>query len=163
MNKLRLLWVAVIGLIVINLALLLFLFTHQPGPMPPHGPGPGRRPEGPKRIIMERLHFDEQQVTAYEALIVQHRKAIRELEGEITDTRTSLYLTLSDTAHTGKDSLQHRLAELQEQIDKVHYDHFNDIRKLCRPDQLSYFSHLTHDLADLFSPEKNLPPPPPKD
>jgi hypothetical protein len=158
MSKIRLLWVTIAGLIVINLALLLFLFTHNQAQMLPHGPG--RRPEGPKKIIKERLHFDEQQAADYEKLIVQHRKAIRELENDIASTRTSLYLTLSDTARSGKDSLQNRLGELQQQIEDVHYNHFNDIRKLCRSDQLSGFSALTHDLAGYFTPEKNLPPPP---
>jgi hypothetical protein len=59
-----------------------------------------------------------------------------------------------------KDSLENKLGELQRQIETVHYNHFTDIKKLCKPEQLENFNALTHDLAKFFAPERNLPPPP---
>jgi periplasmic protein CpxP/Spy len=43
---------------------------------------------------------------------------------------------------------------LQKKIEAVHYNHFKEIKKLCKPDQAEYFESLTGELADFFSPER---------
>ena len=55
------------------------------------------------------------------------------------------------------------LADLQKQVESVHYAHFMDIKKICRPDQLSDFDKLTKELSRLFSRNARNNPPPPKD
>jgi hypothetical protein len=158
MSKTTLLSIAIGVLLLMNLGLMTFIFLAKP---PQEAPGaPGRPPEGPKRLIIERLHFNQQQVALYERLIHAHRAAIRSLEAEIRHTKNNLYNTLTDSIHTGKDSLQNRLGSLQRDIETVHYTHFEDIRRLCHPDQLAYFASLTQDLAAYFAPGKNGMPPP---
>jgi len=157
MSKMKLLSIAVLGLLLLNFGTLAFLFLNKP-PHPPMGPGPGE--EGPKRIIIERLGFDKEQVAQYEQLIDEHRKTIRELDGQIRETKNNLYATLSSASQSNKDSLQTRLGEIQKQIETTHYSHFADIKKLCRPDQLKKFDELTRDLARFFAPGRNHPPPP---
>ncbi|MBE7171967.1 MAG: periplasmic heavy metal sensor [Williamsia sp.] len=157
MNKTNLLSVAVIGLLIINLGLLGFFFFHKP--LPPPGMLP-ERGDGPKNIIIEKLHFDKEQVQQYEVLIDQHFTTIAGLEQEIRHTKNKLYATLQTAAPPDKDSLLNRLEALQKQIELVHYNHFTQIRQLCREDQLVYFNALTKDLAAFFTPQKNLPPPP---
>ncbi|WP_255156847.1 Spy/CpxP family protein refolding chaperone [Ferruginibacter sp. HRS2-29] len=156
MSKLKLLQIAVIGLLLINMAVLAWLFYGKPD-RPPLGMA-GR--EGPADIIIERLHFDKQQVQAYDDLIQQHRSAIRRLDGEIRETKNELYKTLTKDASPTKDSLQEKLGALQKEIETVHYNHFLDIKKLCKPSQAAYFEQLTDDLAGYFSPVKNRPPHP---
>jgi hypothetical protein len=163
MNKTTLLSIAIAGLILVNLGLMAVLLHRLPAQQqsqlpPPQQPGPPH--EGPKRIIIERLHFDPKQVAQYEELIEQHRAAIRSLEAEIRDTKNNLYLTLADSSRTGKDSLENRLGSLQKEIETVHYGHFEQIRRLCHTGQLPYFTSLTHDLAAYFAPAKNNMPPP---
>jgi protein CpxP len=160
MSKVTLLSIAIAGLIAVNLGLMAFLFFRKPPMEGPERPGMGMHPDGPKKIIIERLHFDPQQVAQYEQLIEQHRSAIRKLDQDIRDTKNNLYATLPDSLHAGRDSLQNRLGSLQREIETVHYQHFEAIRQLCHPDQLAYFTDLTHDLARYFAPGKNGPPPP---
>ena len=157
MSKSKLLSIAVIGLLLINLGTLAFLFLNKP-PHPP-GMGPGRGGEGPKRIIIERLGFDKEQIAQYEKLIDGHRRTIRELDEQIKETKNDLYSTLSSGSQLNKDSLQIRLGEIQKQIESTHYSHFADIKKLCRPEQLKYFDDLTKELARFFAPGKHPPPP----
>ena len=85
MSKSKLLSIAVIGLLVINLGILAFLFTRKP-PNPPKD-GPGRSQEGPKKIIIERLHFDKDQAAQYEQIIKEHQEAIKSLDQQIRLTK----------------------------------------------------------------------------
>jgi len=159
MSKIKLLSIAVALLLVMNLAILLFFFIGRPG-QPPHGRPGGFDRQGPKSVIIERLHFDDKQTAEYQKLIDKHRQNVTELEDQIRDAKNGLYLTLSDEKHIGKDSLENHLGLLQRKMESIHYNHFADIRRLCKPNQLQDFNKLTQELAFFFSPGKNLPPPP---
>lgn len=156
MSKIKLLSIAVIGLLVINTIIVGFLFMKKTPP-PPAGP---MEQAGPKRIIIERLHFDKEQVMAYEKLIDEHRFAIRTIDDSIRLVKTLLYQTLTNENFTGKNLLINRLGVLQQQIDGVHYNHFVQLKKLCNPGQRNSFNDLTKELAHFFGQEKKGPPPP---
>jgi periplasmic protein CpxP/Spy len=152
MTKLKLLALSVIGLLIINLSIIAFLFLRKP----PHSQGdsrPFKRIE-PKNRVIEILHFDNEQVVQYEELIVQHRKSMKKLNDLIREAKSNLYETLNEDSAESKDSLINELSALQRKIESVHYNHFIEIRKLCKPDQLPYFHNLTGDLSDFFNPEK---------
>lgn len=154
MSKIKLLSVAVIGLLVLNLCMVAFLWFRKPPP-------PARLEQGgPKKIIIHRLHFDHRQVAQYETLINGHQRIIHLLEDSIRAAKNNLYKTLTTTNHPGKDSLINLLSHLQQQIELANYDHFESIRQLCKPDQLEDFNQLTEDLARFFAPKKNNMPPP---
>ena len=157
MSKNKLLTIAVIGLMVVNLGILAYLFfgrspQHAGGPPPPRG-------ENVKYIIIQRLHFDDAQVAEYEKLVREHRRSVRELDKQIRNAKNNLYASLADGTSMNPDSLQARLGDFQRQMEITHYNHFMDIKNLCRPEQLGYFNDLTKDLAKFFAPGKKLPPP----
>jgi hypothetical protein len=154
MSKIKLLSFAVAGLLLLNLGTLAFLFFNKPSK--PAGP---TGEEGPKRIIIERLGFDKEQIVAYENLIKNHQQAIRKLRMEIGKTKNNLYSTLTGETQMNKDSLETRLGEIQKQVEEVHYNHFSDIKKICRPQQMDAFNSLTKDLAKYFAPGKKIPGP----
>lgn len=141
-------------LLLMNVAILLFLVIGKP-PMPEHRPHGMNGPhhEGPKRLIIEKLHFDDEQKQAYEKLIHAHRAQIDSLDHEVRFCKNELYSLLKqepiDTAAQKK--LVSKLGELQLQIEQTHFDHFRDIKKLCHPDQMDDFDDLTTKLAALFS------------
>jgi periplasmic protein CpxP/Spy len=43
------------------------------------------------------------------------------------------------------------------QIEAIHFQHFNDIKKLCKGEQIQAFNALTADLAMYFSKKPNKP------
>jgi len=106
--------------------------------------------EGPKKIIAERLHFDAQQMADYDKLIAVHRTEIRTQDSLIRQTKNGLYGCLNSNNIVLKDSLENKLGQLQTGVEAVNYNHFLDLKKLCRDDQLSYFNDLVKDLAQLF-------------
>ena len=157
MNKIKFLMVIVVGLCLINIGLMAFIFFRQPPPPPRpemHGP-PGIHPEDrPRHLIIKRLDFDEAQIMRYDTLIEAHRSSVRKLEDSIRTAKNQLYATLNEDGSALKDSLVVKLGSLQRQMELVHYSHFEDIKKLCRPNQLQRFKELTGDLAAYFRPDK---------
>ncbi len=158
MSKIKLLAIAVVGLLIVNLATVAFLLLRKPFQHPE-----GRPPveqAGPKNIIVDKLHFDKEQVAQYEGLIEQHQVKIKSMNDSINIVKNELYSTLSNENFTGKDSLIERLGFLQRQVELTHYDHFAAIKKLCKPDQLDDYTSLTKELARFFAPARKDGPPP---
>ncbi len=154
MNKIRLLTIAVIVLVAANLYLL---FMFKPG----HGPGPGHGPRegGPKNIIIKKLHFNEQQIIAYEVLIEKHQTDIAEANNEVRQIKNELYRSLAfDSPQEENAALILSMSEAQENIERIHYNHFLDLKALCKDEQKADFDKLTLEIAELFSgPEKRRP------
>ena len=149
MNKNKLLIFLIAGLLVSNILLIVFMMK-GPGHHPPHRPAP-------REIIIERLHFDNDQVKQYDVLIAKHRKDISDRELQIMNLKNRLYSTLKDENRSMTDSLIDPIGKIQNEIEHIHYSHFADIKKLCKADQLNDYNELVNELARLFSP-----PPPPK-
>lgn len=116
-----------------------------------------RKHREPKEEIIEKLHFTDKQVKAYEVLIAEHQKAILEKDEEIRKSKNSLYALLKANDMSRKDSLINRIALLHTDIEVIHFNHFAQIKKLCTEEQMPAFNELSRELARLFSP-----PPPPK-
>lgn len=145
MNKTKLLSVAVIALLVLNFGILGFLFLSKK-----HEPN-GRKM--PREIVIEKLHFDENQIVEYEKIIEEHQKAIRNLDDSIRKTKNELYQLLNEEKINSaqKDSLYLQLANYQKQIETTHFNHFLEIKKLCKKEQLADYKNLTEELSKIFS------------
>ncbi len=155
MERAKLLTISVIGLLLLNLSTLGYLFLNGPkGDRPPHE----RRPE-PKEIIIERLHFDANQQKEYVKLIQWHRGEIDRLDDNIRQTKNELYIQLSEKEINIKikDSLIALLNSYQKQIEQTHFKHFEDIKKLCKPEQQDDFVILTEDLSRILAPKPRGP------
>jgi protein CpxP len=148
MEKTRLLTIAVFALLLLNLGTLGFLILAKPPGRMPHGPM-----REPKYQIIEKLQLDKAQQEKYENLIVWHKTTISGIEDNIRMTKNRLYLQLlKDNVDTKtKDSLIDVLASYQKQIEQTHFTHFQDIKKICKPDQLNNYYDLTEELSRIFS------------
>lgn len=145
MNKIKLLQIGIVFLFLLNICLLLFIKIGKP-----------HLEIGPRDILIKKLHFDNQQINDYDKLINRHRKEISEAQSELMTHKQALYKMLN-YENENKDSMMNVIAIDQSQIEKIHYTHFEQIKKLCRKDQLKYFDEFTTEIATLFSPK-----PPPK-
>ncbi len=150
MNKQTFFVALILGLLLSNMLLLGNLFWSSKHP---------KHHQEPKFIIIERLKLDNEQVNSYEKLIQQHRSQIKEKEKDMMDLRNSLFKRLNSKAQPGEiDSLMQKIGQVQAEIEKVHFEHFQDIRSLCKPAQLPLFEDLANALAKLFN--RKLPPGP---
>ena len=106
---------------------------------------------GPRNEIIDRLHFDAAQVTQYDSLIGKHRKMVGEKEKEIQGLRTALFVGVAEGISQGrKDTLVNQIGVLHADIQQIHFAHFLDIQKICKPEQQGDFALLTKDLAKMF-------------
>lgn len=155
MEKTKLLTISVIGLLLLNLGTLGFLFLNGPkNQRLPHEDRPK-----PKTIIIEKMHFDAAQQKDYDKLIEWHRGEINKLDGNIREAKNELYAQLnqSEANIKAKDSLISVINSNQKQIEETHFKHFEDIKKLCRKDQLADFNELTEELSGIFAPKHRRP------
>ncbi|HPH24508.1 MAG TPA: hypothetical protein PLW32_11530 [Chitinophagaceae bacterium] len=152
MSKIKLLSIAVLLLLLANIGLVTFLVLNKPPHMPP--PRMGMNEQEPKRIIIEKLHFNENQIAQYEILINVHQATIKELNNSFNQVKNSLYQTLLNETTITKDSLINQLGLLQTKIERTHYNHFKEIKSICLPNQLANFNELSKELSTFFSPDK---------
>ncbi len=159
MEKTKLLTIAVLSLLVLNLATLGFLLLSGPnGNHHQQGQGPEGRLK-PKEIIIEKLHFDVNQQKEYDKLIQWHQGEIKTIEDHIREAKDALYQILSSSEINikSKDSLINALSLHQKEIEITHFKHFEDTKKLCHKDQIEDFNTLTEELGRLFSKGRKPP------
>lgn len=152
MDKIKLLTYAVIALLLLNLATIGFVVSK---------PGDRKRAE-PREIIIQKLNFDINQQKKYGQLIYWHHNKINKLDDKIWETKKELFLQLLKNEVKAnikdRDSLINALSGYQKQIEATHFKHFQDIKNLCRKDQLKNFNELTKELSTMFF---NIRPPKP--
>jgi len=108
--------------------------------------------DSPKNIIIEKLHLNKEQIKNYESYIAQNRKAINTNNLTMKKLRSDLYLQLKQSQDTAKvDSLILIISHQQTVAEHINYNHFLEIKKLCKPSQKEAFDNLTTEIANLFS------------
>jgi hypothetical protein len=161
MEKIKLLTYAVIGLVVLNLGIISFLYLTRPNP----NQGENRR--RPKDIIIEKLHFDANQIKKYEVYIKEYRNTIDSINSNTKVIKAQLYTQLKQAIVNSKvkDSLIQLTLVNQERIEEANFKHFQDIKNICNKSQIEDFNDLTEELEKLFSninrkPRPEFRPPP---
>ncbi|GAB4031235.1 periplasmic heavy metal sensor [Spirosoma gilvum] len=160
MERTKLLTFSVIALLLLNLLTIGFVFVKSdffPLSNERHGPLPSR--EGPARIIIERLHFDEGQQQQYWKMVRQHQEKTRQLNDESVQLFRAYYHLLSEPQPDSvkEQALTQKIADNQRQQAEVNFAHFQKIKALCRPDQQAYFTQLVDELARLFGQRQRSP------
>jgi periplasmic protein CpxP/Spy len=149
MNNKRFFIIVICGLLVSNLLLIGFILRDHKR-IPPH--------ERPREIVIKKLRLDEEQVHKYDEMIREHRRLIGEKEQGIFELKSALYKDLGAKDNDVRlDSISDKISVLQKEIEKIHYRHFQDIRSLCRPDQMGSFNELTLEIAEIFTRRPPMP------
>lgn len=140
MNKSKFFIIIIIGLLISNGVLFFILIKNHPGK------------GGPKNIIIEKLHFDKEQIKSYEVYIQNHRKAINDNEATMNKLRSNLFEQLKYQQNKMIiDSLISNIAKQQITAEHINYNHFLEIKKLCKPNQKKNFENLTLEISNLFT------------
>ncbi len=164
MNKIKLLTFSVIGLLFLNIGIICFLYFSRPTDR-----NDKFNPK-PREIISEKLHFDANQIKSYDQLIEIHKFKIDSLNTKSKELKFELYsqLKLATINNVEKNRLINELINNQKEIENTYFQHFLDIKSLCKKDQIEAFNSLTDELGKMFSKqlkqisEGKQPPRPPR-
>ncbi len=118
-----------------------------------HGHRQHKKHATPKDEVVEALDFDETQQDQYEATIKNHRNQINNKEQEIRAKKEQFYLLLNESNDTLKSQIMTDLSSLKSDIETIHFNHFLEIKSICRVDQLDRYNSLIQKLGGLFSPK----------
>lgn len=154
MNKIKVLTYSLIALIVFNVGMIVFFKIIKPRDCG------GNFRNGPRKMIVEKLHFDAKQQQQFEVTIESHIKKIKSIEDQIQHSKENLYaqLSLQNVDPIVKDSLITVLGNLQKQIETSRFDHFKKIKEICNtPEQEEDFKELTVELSKMFAHKRMMP------
>lgn len=110
--------------LIINAATLIFFWYNRP-------PQEGKRGARPAQVLIEELKLDEKQQAIYQTLRDQHHQAHDSLLQIIAAQRQILY----NQKQAANDTILHKIGVLQQEIERITYDHFKEVSKICRPEQ----------------------------
>ena len=88
MDNIKLLSYSVIGLVLLNVGIISFLYISRPNPNQEYNR------IRPKDIIIEKLHFDSIQIKKYEDFIKTYRITIDSLNNNNREIKAELYTQL---------------------------------------------------------------------
>jgi protein CpxP len=136
MNKQKF-YIIIIGvLILINLT-LMWLFFNQNN---------SSKKCGPRDMIIEALHFDDEQIREYDLLIKDHRILMFKSKSELYNFRKSYFLTDSDSALS-------LLSNSYSNLENINKNHINEIMEICNSSQKEDFRIVIKENA-LFNERK---------
>jgi protein CpxP len=153
-EKSKLLWIAVIGLLLLNFSTLAFIwFHHPPGP---HGPEHGNVAE----YLIHELKLNDEQVKKFEELKENHHEKIEKIQHELRELHKDFFnLMKTDSVDSLKvNSVAETISSKQKEIELVTFNHFADVRKICTAEQKKIFDNIIDDAMRMMAPRPSGPP-----
>ncbi|MBK9481916.1 MAG: hypothetical protein IPO02_08050 [Bacteroidetes bacterium] len=149
MSKLTFLKIFSITMLLLNIVLIGMMLRSEKGNF-------RQKNKGPRDEIIKKLHLDNEQVVAYDKLIIDHRTKIEDAQQQIKKLKNGLYEQLKNDSMIDRnaDSMISEINQVQKNIEYIHLHHFQDIGRLCKPSQKEYYGGLTAEIARLFSPHR---------
>ncbi len=165
----RYLIIFIVVLTLLNLGTLLLLWMGRPS----HNQGireSNRKIKEEARLehlLNAELGFDETQTGRYLEMRQEHRRQTHRLNEEIRQIKKQMFDEVLQEKPRQKlsDSLLTLAQEKQAQIEQLTFQHFLDLKKLCKPEQQKKLKLLMHEVFRKNPPPpnniENRPPPPP--
>ncbi|MCI4670747.1 MAG: hypothetical protein MRZ79_21610 [Bacteroidia bacterium] len=132
-----------IALLMLNISILVFFYFSRPSMGMPPPPMDGRA-ENPRKVA-QILHLDSEQEEKFVQLAISHRKSLQKLTEEQYDILGPAFLVISsEESHNVqlRDSVLEPVQLLEKEKIQATYDHFKEVKKLLREEQLVYFQEF---------------------
>lgn len=143
-NNSKILTIAVVLLLITNIALVAFMVMGRNNRKDDRGGGKG----DPSELMAKELNMTEEQKKEHKLLKDEHLKNIKPLFDSVRAAKIAFYALVKDT--TVSDSTinvySQRICERQSAIDKLTFAHFKKIRKLFTQEQLPKFDEFVQKM-----------------
>ncbi len=164
----RYLLIVIVLLVIMNIGTLLMLWIGKPShPSRQRGPIPPKHEKSRiEQLLKVELGFNVSQIRKYLKMRQEHRRTTQQLNDEIRQVKKAMFdEVLQDNAKEElSDSLLTLAQEKQAKLEQLTFQHFLDLKKLCKPEQQEHLKFLMNQLFRQNSPPgmKNdgHPPPP---
>lgn len=151
MDKLRVFQIATIGLLLLNVVLMAFIFFAP-------RPGGGASPLGPR----EDLGLDEVQHERFLTLARAHQRQMRTANDRQTELLQAYFLQLNTDSADSPGPIPPEVAVLEREKITSTYQHLLDLKKMLRPEQQAeYPAFVDAALERILLRKSDVPPPPP--
>ena len=146
MDKIKLLTRLSIGLALLNVALLAFLFfPRMHRPFPPHN--------STGDFLMHELKMNPSQREVFNQQRQSHHAIVDSLELEMQKIRSKLY---GNNSMVDSASISH-IAIIQGQIEQVTFLHFKEVRAALNPDQQAKFDTIIQEAVQKLQAQPHKP------
>jgi len=152
MKQLQFYKYAAIGLLLLNIAMMTFFFLVKSK----HAHGRGLE-KGAKAI----LQLDDTQNDAFLKLVKKHRQKMNAFNEDQKELLKPYFDSLVDSTGSQKEVLD-KVEKLERQKIESIYQHFQEIKSILRPEQLSNFEEFMNHAIKRILPGSGKKPPPPK-
>lgn len=131
-NKIYLIIISL--LLIINIALVWFFVINKPA-----RPDDGRL--GITEMLKKDVGFDEAQMKQFLEMKKHHREKIKPYFDEVRKAKENFYVLLQNpqVSDSVRKTAAAVIGQKQEELDMAIFTNFNEIRQLCKPDQLIKF------------------------
>lgn len=159
-SKNKILTAAVILLMLANVALMATLWWHHRSP---RHPGRGT----PADYLVKELGLNTDQQNKLKELASEHHQQSEKIREKIKDARHELFSLLQQpgTSDSIKKSAADNVSKQLEELDLLTFDHFQQVRALCTPEQQKKFDAIIEDVLEMIAsgspPPRNGERPPP--
>lgn len=136
------LWPITLALFLLNLGLVGWMwFFPQRQPNGPRGETPGQ-------FLEKELAFTPQQKEEFRILREDHHRKTKVLRDSIRQMKEAFFRHIGKTGVTDSALVQksNAIAEKIAQIDKITFQHFSDVRKICSPQQQAKFDDVIDEM-----------------
>lgn len=140
MNKVKLLYLLIGILTLLNVAVISYLLLQHK--RPPHQMG---KKEDADLFIKERFGFDEAQMKLFTTSKEKHQKTSRTLEEKLHQVSKEYYQI---GKNQNKDSLLNLVSQYTTQIYQTNSEHFKEVEAICNADQKAALQPFVNSLID---------------
>lgn len=149
MDKLRVYQISTIGLLLLNVVLMAFIFFAP-------------RPGGEPLRAVERLGLDEAQAEQFHTLAREHQLQIKTVSSQQSELLQTYFLQLTTDTADKPGPLPTGVATLEAKKINGTYQHLLDIKKILRPEQQAAFPDFVNDALKRILLKKDRKGPPRK-
>lgn len=154
----RWLLVLVAILLLTNIATLSIYWIKKPGHDGDPGRDPGNREKRMGQFMVDQMKFDNTQEASYwklrDSMIVIQKPVM----DSIRSAKKRFFDLLNQPDATDSTLISHsnEIADLQKKLDLATFRHFQNVRAICRPDQLQKFDTIIKEIVNRMTPFRRM-------
>ena len=136
-SSVKILTVAVVLLLLTNIALVFFMFFRHPK-------GPDRRRKDPSEMMVKEMNMTADQQKQFREMKDAHFQSLKPLFDSIRNEKAALIdlLKAQDVSDSLFSAYNKGIQEKQARIDRLTFEHFRKVRALFTPEQQPKFDEF---------------------